>query len=105
MNYEELHKLTVGRLRELAHDFPELEGVTGMSKAALIKVLCGKLNIEIPHKVVVGLDKGAVKARIREVKKLRDEALAAKDKEALAKSRKQLHHLRHKLRKAIKVTA
>ncbi|MFQ5478152.1 MAG: hypothetical protein ACE5E4_06005 [Candidatus Binatia bacterium] len=105
MDFHELHKLTVSKLREMAHEYDDLRGVSGMRKDDLVKVLCAKLGVEMPHKVVVGVDKASIKARIRELKKIRDEALSTKDRHKLHNTRKQLHHLRHKLRKAIRVTA
>jgi len=105
VDYHELEKTTVGKLREMAQEHSDLEGVSAMSKEKLIAALCEKLGIEVPHKVVSGIDKAAVKVRIRELKKLRDQALAAKDREALHKVRRQLHKLRHQLRRSIHVTA
>jgi hypothetical protein len=105
MNYSELHKLTVGKLREMAQEYDDLTAVTGMTKEKLVEVLCGKLGIEMPHKVVVGVDKSAIKSRIRELKKERDLALADKNHDELHRVRRELHHLRHKLRRALRVTA
>ncbi len=105
MDYHELSKLTVNKLREMAQEYDDLVGVTAMSKEKLIEVLCHKLGIEMPHKVVTGIDKTAIKARIRELKKIRDEAIAAKDREKLARARAEIHRLRHKRRRAAKVTA
>jgi hypothetical protein len=97
--------MTIGRLREMAQEFNDLEGVTGMSKEKLVDVLARKKGIEIPHKVVVGVDKGTMKARIRELKKTRDAALDAKDHEQLRRTRRKLHRLRHQLRRASTVTS
>ena len=105
MNYHELEKTTVGKLREMAAEHPDLEGVTAMSKEKLVDALAVKLGIEIPHKVVVGIDKSAVKTQIRELKKVRDEAIAAKDSEKLRRTRHKIHKLRHQLRRSITVTS
>ena len=104
MNYHELTKQTIGRLRELAGQYDDLDGVTGMSKETLVDVLAKKLNIDVPHKMVVGVDKSALKGRIRELRNVRAEALAAKDQKRLRRVRQALHRLRHQLRRAIKVT-
>jgi hypothetical protein len=97
--------MTVGRLREIAQEFDDLEGVTGMAKEQLVDVLARKKGIEIPHKVVTGIDKASIKGRIRELKKTRDVALEAKDYEGLRRTRRKLHRLRHQLRRAITVTS
>ena len=104
MDYHELEKQTVGKLREMAGEHDDLVGVTGMSKQKLVDALAGKLGIEIPHKVVVGIDKSAIKGRIKDLKKVRDEAIAAKDYERLKRTRKTLHRLRHQLRRASAMT-
>ena len=103
MDYHEISKLTVGKLREMAGEYEDLEGVSGMSKEKLIEVLCGKLSIEIPHVEVSGVDKAGIKAQIRELKKVRDEALEAKDHAKLKQTRRKIHRLKHTLRKAAHV--
>ena len=103
MEYQDLEKLTVVKLREMAKEYPDLTGVTGLKKEELVDVLAGKLGIEKPHALAVGVDKGKIKAQIRELKKRRDEALKNKDREQLRATRKQLHRLRRKLRKAVKI--
>ena len=100
VHYHDLQKMTVGRLREMAQEYDDLEGVTGMSKEKLVDVLARKKGIEIPHKVVVGVDKASIKARMRELKKVRDAALDAKDHTQLHRTRRKLHRLRHQLRRA-----
>jgi hypothetical protein len=100
LTYHTLEKLTVGRLRELAQGYDDLEGVIAMSKEQLVDVLARKKGIEIPHKVVVGIDKAAIKTQIRELKKTRDAALSAKDTEQVRRTRRKMHRLRHQLRRA-----
>lgn len=104
MDYHELEKTTAGKLREMATEQTDLKGVTGMSKERLVDALADKLGIEKPHKVVVGIDKTSIKAKIRELKKQRAEALVSKDREKLHATRRELHKLRHKLHKAIRLT-
>jgi hypothetical protein len=104
--YHDLQKMTIGRLRELAQSYDDLEGVTGMSKEKLVDVLAHKKGIPIPHKVVTGgIDKAGVKGQIRELKKTRDAALESKDREQLRRVRQKLHRLRHQLRRAATVTS
>ena len=75
-----------------------------MTKEQLIDVLSEKLGIERPHKVVVGVNKGKIKAQIRALKKQRDQALESKDRAEVKKIRRNLHRLRHRLRKAVRLT-
>ncbi len=105
MDYQALQKTKVTQLREMAKQYPDVEGTVALSKEQLIDLLADKMGIEKPHKKVVGIDKGSIKAQIRELKKTRVEAIAAKDRAKMKETRHQLHRLRHKLRRAIKVTA
>jgi hypothetical protein len=105
LHYHDLQKMTVVRLREMAQEYNDLEGVTGMSKEKLVDVLARKKGIEIPHKVVVGVDKASIKARMRELKKARGAALEAKDYEQLRRTRRKMHRLRHHLRRSSTVAS
>jgi hypothetical protein len=105
MDYHELEKTTVGKLREMAKEHPDLKGVTAMPKRELVDLLADKLGIEKPHKVVVGLDKFAIKQEIRALKKLRDEALGQHDRAKVHHVRRKIHQLRHKLRRAVRVAS
>ena len=102
MDYHELQKTTVDKLREMAHEM-EVKDALGYSKEDLVDLIAEKKGIEKPHKVVVGIDKPKVKKEIRELKKERLVALENKDKAALHDVRRKLHKLRHQLRKATKV--
>jgi len=106
MDFQELSKNTVSRLREMAKEqLPELKGVSGMRKDQLVDVLADKLGIEKPHKVVQGVDKASIKAEIRKVKAARAAAVGAQDKEKMKQTREQLHKLRRQLRRATRVAA
>ena len=101
--YEELRKMKVTQLREIADALEEerLEGHNSMNKEHLLPILCQVLGIEAhAHHEVVGVDKGAIKARIRTLKAERDKALVSHDHTQLKTVRKQLKHLKHKLHKA-----
>lgn len=100
--WEELHHKTVIQLREIAegieHDV--LHGYSTMHKEELIPALCEALGIEAhPHHEVVGIDKKAIKSKIRELKVQRDAALAAGDKVALKRVRRSIHRLKGELRR------
>ena len=51
-------------------------------------------------KKVVGIDKGAIKSRIRALKAKRNEALSAHDHAALKKARRTIHRLKRQIHKA-----
>lgn len=98
--YEELKEKTVGELREIAkgtaHD--DLKGAMQMNKEHLLPILCRTLGIQTHHHVVTGIDKPALKAKMRALKKERDAALEAQDHETLKNVRRQLHRLNHQIR-------
>ena len=106
MDFHELSKNTVSRLREMVKEqLPDLKGVSGMKKDQLVDLLADKLGIEKPHKVVEGLDKATIKAEIRKAKAARATAVAAKDKAKMKQTRETLHKLRRQLRRATRVAA
>ncbi len=101
--YEELHKKTIEELREIAkgieHD--AVKGYTQMNKEHLLPALCKVLGIEKrPHHAVVGIDKTAIKAKLRQLKAERDKALEAHDRAQLKQVRRQIHRLNRKIRAA-----
>jgi hypothetical protein len=103
MDYQELEKMTVAKLREKAHEFPDVTGASGLHKDQLIDLLCEKLGIHKPHKVALGSQKLAIKAQIHALKKERAAAIEAKDAGELHATRRKLHHLRRELRKAARI--
>ena len=101
--YEELHKMTVDQLRDIAkgleHD--AVKGYTQMNKEHLLPALCKALGIEAhAHHEVKGLDKGKVKAELRTLKAKRAEAVAAHDHDLLKQIRRQRHRLNRRIRSA-----
>lgn len=101
--YEELKAKTVADLREIAKgiEHEAVEGATQMNKDHLLKALCTALGIDAHvHHHAVGIDKAAIKARIRELKKKRDEILAAKDRQALPGVLRHIHSLKRQIRRA-----
>ncbi|MFH1043792.1 MAG: hypothetical protein V1796_01740 [Pseudomonadota bacterium] len=102
--YEELKHKTLAELREIAsgitHD--AVQGYTQLNKDHLLVALCTALNIDTyTHHEVKGIDKAATKARIKEWKKKRDDALAARDRKALKTALNQIHQLKRTMRKAM----
>lgn len=101
--YEELKKKTIEDLREIAkgleHD--AVKGYTQMNKEHLLPALCKALGVDTHgHHVVVGVDKAAVKAKLRQLKAQRDKALEAHDHEQLKQVRRQMHRLKRRIRAA-----
>jgi hypothetical protein len=100
--FHELKLKTVAELREIAKgiEHEAVKGFTQLNKEHLLVAICKALNIAThEHHDVVGLDKSAIKARIRALKTQRDEALAAHDSAKLKEVRRHIHHYNHRLRK------
>jgi hypothetical protein len=101
--FEELKKKTVAQLREIAAQIEHeaLQGYTQLNKEHLLVALCKALNIDMhEHHEVKGLNKGEIKAQIRELKKRRDEALTAHDHGQLKDVRRKIHHLKRMIHRA-----
>jgi DNA-binding IclR family transcriptional regulator len=99
--YEELSKLTVADLRDIAKDLDHeaVQGATQMNKEHLLPALCKALGIEThAHHVVVGIDKPAIKAKIRQLKSQRGEAIKTKDHAKLRRVRRRVHRLKRRIR-------
>lgn len=101
--YHELKEMTVAQLREIAKDIEHeaVKGATQMNKDHLLKALCTAMNIEMhEHHEVVGIDKAAIKQKIRVLKKKRDEILASQDRAELHGVLRQIHALKRTIRRA-----
>jgi hypothetical protein len=99
--YHELREKAVAELRKIAEgiDHEAVHGYTTMHKDPLVRALCTALGIEMhEHHDVVGIDKGAIKAQIRELKVERNAALEAHDHEQLKRVRRKIHRLKRKIR-------
>ena len=99
--YEELKSKTVEDLRNIAQgiDNEAVKGFSQMNKAHLLPALCKALGIDTyVHHHVQGIDKAAIKAKMRELKKQRESALETHDHELLKSIRRQVHHLNRQIR-------
>jgi hypothetical protein len=101
--YEELKHKTVAQLREIAagieHD--AVKGYTQLNKEHLIAAICNALNIDtFTHHHAEGINASEVKSKIKELKKQRDDALAAHDHKRLKEVRREIHSLKVKLHRA-----
>ena len=102
--FDELKGMTVVQMREIAEGFGDheaLHGYTTMHKEELIVALCKAQGIEAhEHHEVVGIDKAAVKAKIRELKQQREALVAAGDRKQLKIVRRRIRGLKRKIHKA-----
>lgn len=102
--YHELKEMKVVELREIAKgiEHEAVKGATQMNKDHLLKALCTALGIDMhEHHHVVGIDKVAIKAKIRELKKKRDEILASEDRSQLHGVLRHIHSLKRTMRRAM----
>lgn len=100
--YDELKGKTVAELREIAqgvsHDV--LQGASQMNKEHLLPALCQALGIDMhEHHTAVGIDKAALKLRIKTLKAERDAALEAHDHGRLKSIRRQIHRINRDIRR------
>jgi hypothetical protein len=99
--FHELRLKTVQELREIAKDVQHdaVQGYSQMNKEHLLPALCKALGVEAhEHHEVTGIDKPAIKMKMRELKKKRDEAVGAHDGAALKSIRRQIHRLNRQIR-------
>jgi hypothetical protein len=99
--YHELKLKTIQDLREIAKDVQHdaVQGYSQMNKEHLLPALCKALGIEMhEHHDVTGIDKTAIKAKLRALKKEREQALQAHDHGALKGVRRQRHKLNRQIR-------
>ena len=101
--HHELKHKTLAELRDIAKDIEHdaVKGYTQLNKEHLVVAICKALNIEMhEHHEVVGIDKAAIKSRIRELKERRQRALAAHDHAQLKLVRRRIHRLKRQIHKA-----
>jgi hypothetical protein len=101
---QELKGKTVAELREIAKglEHEAVKGYTQMNKDHLLTAVCKALGIDtFIHHHAVGTQKLEMRAKIRTLKKQRDEILAAKDHAPLRGVLDQIHDLKRRLRKAM----
>ena len=100
--YEQLKHKTVLELREIAKgiEHEAVQGYTQLNKEHLIVAISKALGIKHEHHDVVGVDKASIKSRIRELKKKREEALAAHDHDQLKVVRRTIHRLKRQIHRA-----
>jgi len=100
-SFHELKLKTIQELRDIAKDVQHeaVQGFSQMNKDHLLPALCKALGIDThEHLVVVGIDKAAVKAKMRELREKRDAAREAHDHQLLKSLRRQIHGLNRQIR-------
>ena len=101
--YEELRKMNVARLREIAEgiEHEALQGHLAMNKEHLLPALCKALGIDArAHHVAVVANKREIKGQIRKLKTDREAALQTHDRQQLKRVRRKIHKLKRQLHKA-----
>lgn len=102
MDWKDLEKMTVVKLREEALKHPEIKGVHGKNKPQLMDELAVILGIEKPHthfaKDIV-LTKGELKHKIHELKVERGKLIEKHDHQKLHELRRQIHDIKRKIRR------
>ncbi len=101
--FEDLKQKTVAELREIASgiEHEALKGYTQLNKEHLLAALCQALGIDMHvHHQVVGINKIQLKSKIKQLKKKRDEFLAAHDHKELKRMRRQMRQLKKTMRKS-----
>lgn len=101
--YDDLKHKTVAELREIAAGIQHeaLQGYSQLNKEHLLVAMCKALGIDMhKHHQVVGINKTEIKAQIKQLKKKRDDALAAHDHVELKTVRRQIHHLKRQIHRA-----
>ena len=102
LTYEQLRHKTVAELRDMAKgiEHEAVQGHTQMNKDHLVVAISKALGIQHEHHAVVGVDKGSIKAKIRELKTQRTAAIDAHDSAQLKVVRRTIHRLKRRIHKA-----
>jgi hypothetical protein len=91
------------KLREvIAEKYPDVTGLSAKKKDELVEIYAAKLGVEKHAHAELGIDRTVVKQKIRALKKERDEALEARDRDRLREIRHAIHKQKHILRRALK---
>jgi DNA-binding IclR family transcriptional regulator len=101
--HNELKHKTLAELRDIAKDIEHeaVQGYTQLNKEHLVVAICKALNLEMhEHHEVVGIDKAAIKSRIKELKGRRTSAITAHDHAQLKAVRRRIHRLKRQIHKA-----
>jgi cell division protein FtsX len=104
MDAKQLERMTILELREEARKFPDIQGVSGMKKEDLLRILKEKYGIKDTGPKGDLAYKQQLKAKIRKLKAERDQALQAKDATKVKQLRELIKRLKRKTRKIAEKT-
>ena len=100
--YHELKEKTIQELRDIAKTVEQHEAVQGYSqlnKDHLLPALCKALGIEAhEHHEASGINKPAIKAKMKALKAARAAAIDAHDRDKLKVARRTYHRLNRQIR-------
>jgi len=108
MDWKDLEKMTVLKLREEALKYPQIEGVHGKQKEQLMDEIAKILGIQKPHSHFTERTihtKADLKHKIHDLKAQRDKLLEEHDVRRLHDVRRELHELKHTMRKIDAIAA
>ena len=94
MSREELEKLTAIKLRELAEEYPEITGASGMKKEELVIAILKARGEPIKKEKKEKQKISTVKKEIRALKGEKEKSLAEKDSKKVAQLRKKIKKLK-----------
>ena len=100
--YHELKEKNITQLRDIAKDLAHeaVQGYTQLNKEHLLVALCTALGVPLhEHHDAAGIDKAAIKAKMRALKKDREAAVAAGDHGKLKAVRRSIHGLNRQIKK------
>ena len=102
MDWKDLEKMTVLKLREEALKYPQIEGVHGKNKEQLMDEIATAAGVEKPHvrfTETIVHTKSDLKHKIHDLKIERDNLVQAHDHKKLHDLRREMHELKHEIRK------
>ena len=100
--FHELKEKNVGQLRDIAKDITHdaVQGYTQLNKEHLLVAICKALDIPFhEHHDAIGINKPALKAKIKALKAERDAAIDAGDHAKLKAVRRQIHGVNRQIKK------
>ena len=100
VDWHELEKKKVTELRELATEHANVEGASALPKEKLVEIVAGALGIERPHLIATGINKTALKQKIRSLRLEVQQGIEAKDRVLVRRKRRQIHRLKRRIRRA-----
>ncbi len=105
MDLKTLERMTVPKLREEALKIPELGGVRGMNKEALVRAIAVAYKIDLSTRRRGGSGRHELKKQIRELRAKITDAIRSKQTADLKKMRRHVKHLKAQTRRLAKTTS